>query len=60
MILPKEYAIVRVVTNHKEFPDWMAFEKWKEEEDTILLSILSFSQKERLLVVRMVVVRIVL
>ena len=25
---------MHIVTNHKEFPNWVAFEKWKEEEET--------------------------
>ena len=33
---------MHIVTNHKEFPDWKAFEKWKEEEETSTFT--SFAQ----------------
>jgi len=28
------YHCMHIVSNHKELPDWTAFEKWKEEEET--------------------------
>ena len=28
------FTCIYIVTNNKEFPNWMAFQKWKEEEET--------------------------